>query len=63
MYEEKREYFRGLCLYLQDADPELYEECLSSPRGMWWDQNGVVKSVYKHDMEKGMVFPQSIIPI
>jgi hypothetical protein len=35
MYEEKRDYFRGLCLYLQDADPELYEQCLSSPRGTW----------------------------
>jgi hypothetical protein len=50
MYEEKCEYFRGLCLYLRDADSELYEECLSTPRGTWQDSNGVVKSVYKHDV-------------
>jgi hypothetical protein len=55
MYEEKRDYFKGLCLYLHDADPDLYGECLSSPRGTWRDSNGVVKSVYKHDVEKGTV--------
>jgi hypothetical protein len=53
MYEEKRDYFLGLCLYLKEANPDLYPACLSTPRDTTWDTKNGLKSVYKHDEEKG----------
>jgi hypothetical protein len=52
MYTEKRNYFQGLCLYLKDADADLYEECLRTSRDTVWDAKQGLKSVYKHDEEK-----------
>jgi hypothetical protein len=56
MYTEKRNYFQGLCFYLKDADPELYKECLRTPRETVWDAKQGLQSVYKHDEEKSKFF-------
>ena len=52
MYAKKCNYFQGLCFYLKDADPELYKECLQTPRETVWDAKQGLKSVYKHNEEK-----------
>jgi hypothetical protein len=56
MYAEKRDYFQGLCLYLKDADPDLYANCLRTPRNTTWDAKQGLRSVYKHDEEKSRSF-------
>ena len=56
MYAEKRDYFQGLCIYLKDANADLYEECLRTPRDTVWNAKEGLKSVYKHDEEKSMSF-------
>jgi hypothetical protein len=51
MYAEKRDYFQGLCIYLKDANADLYKGCLCTPRDTVWNAKEGLKSVYKHDEE------------